>query len=551
MSELLSRSREDFTKELSAYQRRLDSLAQLLAARSECVAVCIVNQELYIAANEFFIGSKTDNKGNANYAAIEEIMKYFQTLVRSKNQDNELRKNIFQTICSSARFKEASPGDAFVKKIADDVLEGKDLTISDIHNKYGKNSSIAAKMYGEFVKLRKSFLKLEESCISPDPELKPLQASLSKDFKILKEENSTGVHAEVQILATVINLIEHKNYCTDDPKKGEKIYIGISRLCCLHCRCMLETANEELKERHISTNFSFRGKHDLDFVGNWKSPSIFEQGYNSVRESSHPSRKGDEDQLQATLASSIGKKAKETILQYLQKDKPVGISMEGSESDSEAEIDNININKQKSLLEQHLRLMQDMQKTEDFASGMRLISIALCMHNNDSFRQLYKLGQDLPVEEKTRYLNAIVENLNNSKDFSDSQKTITLAELVKIIKKPNLVGDRLAREFQEYNPPSLLAQEGLIGEKTQADTVAQRMSSFDRSPPDAFGLSNINSSLDATRAIATDDDVYDGGHHDDNKKSNSGEDLTRKVEGSSEYESKPKKTKVNLPKNNT
>jgi len=309
------RKREDLTDNLPPAQRRLDSLAQLLAARSECVAVSIVNGNLYLAANELFKDSRTnDDKDNKNYVAIKSIMNYFRGLALNKSQVTDLqRKEIFQTICSTSRFKEASLGDEFVKKIATDVLEGKDLTISDIHKEYGKNSSIAAKMYGEFIKLRKNFLKLEEVCISADEKLKPLQEALSKGGQILKEENLTGVHAEVQLLATVIQSIENGTYLNKDPK--EEIYIGVSRLCCLHCRCMLETANKELNARNILTSFAFRGKHDLDFVGNWKPPHIFEEGYNSVRESSHPSRKVDEDKLQDTLAFSIGKNAKAIILE--------------------------------------------------------------------------------------------------------------------------------------------------------------------------------------------------------------------------------------------
>ena len=63
-----TRNRQDLTKTISPDQRRLDSLAKLLASHSECVAVSILDGKIHITANELFKGTQIEN--NKNYAAI-------------------------------------------------------------------------------------------------------------------------------------------------------------------------------------------------------------------------------------------------------------------------------------------------------------------------------------------------------------------------------------------------------------------------------------------------------------------------------------------------
>lgn len=55
------RERNDFTMSLDQSQRRLDSFAKLLSLNSECVAVTVINGEVWIAANDLHKGSKPTN----------------------------------------------------------------------------------------------------------------------------------------------------------------------------------------------------------------------------------------------------------------------------------------------------------------------------------------------------------------------------------------------------------------------------------------------------------------------------------------------------------
>jgi hypothetical protein len=435
-----TRNRQDSTKILSPEQRRLDSLAKLFAAHSECVAVFILDGQIYITANELFKGTQIEN--NKNYAAIKEIMGYFQKMAKSESITPEERENIFVKICSTARFKESSP-EGIAEKIAKDVLEGKGLTltIDDIYVQYKGNVAVASRMYGEFAKLRKHFLKLEQVCSSPAEELQSLKNTFSQDFIILKEEASSGIHAEVQLLAEAIKSNDFLN-------QNKKIYIGISKLCCLHCRCMLETANEELKKNGVE--FIFRGKHDLDFSANWSPPSIFEKGYNSVRRNPRSTRHDTSAFEENTLGFAIGKNSKTLIDKLSDEVKPKGISMDASESSSEeGGKTEVTIYKQKAFLESNLQLIASMT-TEDLVSTRKLISIALAIHDSNAFLQLSKIAKSIPDPEKTDYLAAIMGEMNSR--VSESEEKITLEKIIKIIKNSKLVGDSLAEAFKEYIP---------------------------------------------------------------------------------------------------
>ena len=147
-----------------------------------------------------------------------------------------------------------------------------------------------------------------------------------------EEENTTviKVHAEVQLLSKIIAMIEKGELHVE--KNKQVIYLGISKLCCVSCRKMLDNANKGLAKYAMVINDSednektkrqdqsvggaaaggeassehnvelkTRGRHDLSFP--WFPPHRFANGYYALESEKY----ADED---GSLAFKIGRATK-------------------------------------------------------------------------------------------------------------------------------------------------------------------------------------------------------------------------------------------------
>lgn len=445
--------RHDLTKELEAAQRRWDSFAKLLAGHSECVAVTIIGEKIYITANELHPAHKGEQGGNKTYITIVAVMKYFQEIAKGIKRSAEEREVIFcKHICTTGRFKEAAKPD-LAKSIAKEVMTFKDPTISEIIKKYSSDFDMASRMYSEFSVLYEDFLKLEEGLISDEPQYKELKKTfeqLSESSILSKEEK--GTHAEMQMLAEIIESGQLKKM-----KPDQRVYIGISKLCCLGCRCMLEAANDAIKE----SKFLTRGRHDIDFPDNWKPPKKLKMGFDAFLENemqtklrSAQSKQSIMEEQKKDIAFIIGFKGHEAIsscrkvkeeAKKVAEEKSDAVSMAASQSDSEpdAKIDH-KITNFKQKLSEHLSFIKNIQKSSSDSKEMvELTEIAINLHELQEFRDLLKrLDNRAGQASLGRAVLGLLTYYNDK-----YEKKLNKEILQKIVSIADLVGNELAQAY--------------------------------------------------------------------------------------------------------
>lgn len=476
------RERVDYTKERASEQRILDSLAKVLAARSECIAVVIVNQQLYIASNDLFIGSQTTK--NKNYKSIMSIIGYFRKIIANNEaeQENMLveKEHIFcEVIAVATRYKFAT-SKVVAREIAKNVMQGMDPTISEIRFMHKHSSGSAAQMYNEFTKLYKHFIKLETELRQNSSALKKV---FNKDIKILQEQKVAGVHAEMQLLAKIVSFVNNDR---DFVNNNKNIYIGISKLCCLHCRCMLQVANDRLATlAGDQILLLIRGHHDLDFE-NWICPDLFLKGYNSVRSSKYTSRVLSEND--SSMEFLIGSDGRRLIQEYLQDQQPKSdlevIDMDPDSSSSEASIIDSQVDQAHQALLRHWNFIEKMKKHGFTDNYEKLVLIAITMHELKSFHRFCKQITELDSPSIKSNLLAILGGLQK-KLVTSLESEITLEDLKTIMQTPIFVGKKLAKIFNKQEQPtkephsllfaldlSLAKQEKI----TKTDSVARELS---------------------------------------------------------------------------
>ncbi len=289
------RHRLDLTEKTDSSERRLDSLARLLAvgSGSVCVAIAVFNKQLIIASNSFFAGANPPRTGtrdnNEELRAIREILDYFRKVANGEDPSTDTRKAMFIKICKMAKSKPRDEpyatllGDKRFEKLINALLSGQNPKISVFKKEYDEAYADATAAYAVFHKLLQAFTKSERSLIEkrnlPDNEQlsdEYFQAFIAKPL-ILRIEQKQNVHAEVQILGEIVRAVEESRISSP-----QEIYVGISKLCCLDCRVMMEECVEVLQERGIT--LEVRGHHDLSFKkgeSGWISPKQFSEGYDA------------------------------------------------------------------------------------------------------------------------------------------------------------------------------------------------------------------------------------------------------------------------------
>ncbi len=483
----LFRGRLDRTEEIADYHRRLDSFAKILAAHSECVAVTIINGELHVTANELF---RTSKENNQIFISIKEIFSYFNKLAKT-GDDSEREKVFCEKICTASRLKVAFSSE-LVTQIAQSAFQKKKLSIADIREEYHSNAVVASQMYSLFADLYEDFCKLEDTCKSSKGQFATLKKAFKQDIKILHEESIVGIHAEMQLLAEIV-----KESSSDFSffNKNKDIYIGVSKLCCLHCRCMLETAQQKLPQ--LSTDsLLFRVYHDLDF--GWSPPDLFKMGYNApqrVTRAAATSSSQTED-----VPFLIGRAGRSQIEIIIEQHKEFS-SMVDSASESEAESTFIDsIKDHKKVLEKHLKFIENLQKHGDFLDSIKTLNAAKLLYDCKSFTNFLKSIKNISDNmKKEEYLSAIVGELNSL----NMEKGLTKDQLEKIMGDTNLVGEKLVTLFNEMkeriSKPSLqqgfgrkLSKLGRELEKQVSSDDERDLSSADKHLP-LKGKDNIKS----------------------------------------------------------
>jgi len=257
--------------------RRLDSLSKLLArgSGSTCVAVSIIDGKLVVAANDFFSGTKDGEGQNVKVDNIRKILSHFKRVIDKTQISEEERKETFNLICSVDKPSitetpySVQLGNEKFQKVIEDVVSGKPVTSEMYRKEFGKAWKIAWDAYGHFSDLLRKFNKVE---IWLQNEQKPPNILLTSEDpaqnSILMREAEDGVHAEMQILSEIT---QHQQDSKNKQTKG--FYIGISKLCCLHCDRVLQAANEVFLENDLP-KVSYKGAHELSFEKGWKTPLL-------------------------------------------------------------------------------------------------------------------------------------------------------------------------------------------------------------------------------------------------------------------------------------
>lgn len=317
-------------------QRRLDAFARLLACKSMCVAICIIDGVFNITLNELKDNSRETRRG---VVSIKYIYAYFSDLAKDIDRGAD-RKKIFTEICAFQRLsyigitRSGLPIPQDTSTLLTMAMKESDITTLDaFYNayKYEREVPMAFFIYGLFRHLYRDFCKLEKEIMNKkidpfrtdkdnDDKMK-FMAALKRDPLIYHKESESNVHAEVQLLSKIVSNYEPSPF-------NQTYYIGISRLCCLHCRTMIEAANLHSKN---AIEVITRGKHDMDFK--WICPDLFSDGYETS--SKNPAKKN--------LAYMIGFTTKKRTSELLEQDKTKGnqeatLSDSGSDNEEEPEV---------------------------------------------------------------------------------------------------------------------------------------------------------------------------------------------------------------------
>jgi hypothetical protein len=467
--ENIERSPFDHTHELHPDERRMDSLAVMLAAQSICVATAVISGKIYIAANELH-ATHTESKKES---AISSIYEYFNNLARnpliSHIQPNyqAYRLRNFQEIGSKSRLQQIVKPSLFIR---DDLYaEVAKKVVNHTHGRVDLHSAMReAKheaeafgiLYGHYTILYRHFKKLEDSLThkgSAPTETEKREdslngnqlAALSHHSVILKRELRAGVHAEMQILAYILDNLD-KIHKENIPRE---IYIGISKLCCLNCHIVLDVANSVFEKRRIPIKLNFRGAHDRSFLkrrkekeareDSWICPTTLSEGYNATT-------KKIEEEEEEEIAYEIGKLSRKKIDKLREMPQPAGpMTAEGSDSDTSSQGDSeLTIYKEK--LEDYQRFLKSRKVETQTTLLLKEISTVLDIYKIEAFTSLWS-ARKLDTEQLLRSQSTILERYN----LIHPEAKLTKQALIAILQDPIYVGEKLSKRFMDVNlPPS-------------------------------------------------------------------------------------------------
>ena len=288
-------------KNVSQKNRRLDSLARLLEGESTCVAVCFIDNTVFITCNELKDIKKGEGFSNKHATLMQNLLnhllKYAVTdslsdkLTLEKNNDEGKKAEIHlltalgnASINAKKIMKDGwnfgfSPNiieNSLIEKIVESLLQDKTQI-----NWMLQGQEVAEQHLSEDDKTFWNNIKTTtRKEFSPENRKKTLMIKdkldtinlcyklcwrLIRDYKKVKKffKNNTittfnllsigedNEHAEMRMIGY---LLETGKISLSDFTISP-IYIGISKLCCAHCACAIHTVNEVIKTK-IGLTFS-------------------------------------------------------------------------------------------------------------------------------------------------------------------------------------------------------------------------------------------------------------------------------------------------------
>ncbi len=205
-------------------------------------------------------------------------MKYFNDYQSSSIFDENERVFLLQNICCEKTSSISKRSSINISREIVDVIVAElsaDTSLLDHPFKvstYRDDSPATALVVSELKRIHRDLCKLENSI--RDDDISTNLACLFKEHEVLKIATQPGVHAEVQLLEKIVSEYEKGSVLP------HRINVGISKLCCLNCRTMLQAANQVFFENDINITLVFQGQHDLSFK--WFPPSLFSKGYDEA-----------------------------------------------------------------------------------------------------------------------------------------------------------------------------------------------------------------------------------------------------------------------------
>lgn len=277
---------ENKTTKRPSHHRRLDQLAWLLEGTGVCSAIAEIGGKFYVSANAFFCSTQNNN---SQLVYVRKIMNYFGLIANDliKQQQIQIYRNDLMKLICEAQIKatrgmiripqnifelvvSVAPHATISKLGWGEVLEKNRDLIAGKTDLFYVAVGLVSMIFNRIRKIEDAIVAARTS--SADTITKEQFAAFLTwaPENILLHEQNQGVHAELQILSSLIASI----YNGQAPAK--EVYIGISKRCCFDCNNMLTAASDELlKQRGIKVLFG--GAHDASFTEKWVEPSIFDR----------------------------------------------------------------------------------------------------------------------------------------------------------------------------------------------------------------------------------------------------------------------------------
>jgi hypothetical protein len=548
------RAKERVQNEVSYEERRHDTLARLLASKSICVAVAILNDNsgptLYVSSNELYVSSKKNTKSTS----IDNILKYFSTLGlpgAPVPTITDMQATFSQHIATAFRLNELLQGaplrvsDAVFEEVIDFLATPRERR-GGIHKYISnhENPSAAGLTYGTFSRPWKDWRRMTTLLTDAPPDIKAseLRQVLKSNYRILNN-GSNKVHAEARVVGEIIERRYQQLLLIG--KEGLKpltVYIGISKLCCLACNILIETANTISEKYGMKLTIKVRGAHNLpnklkNGKIDWEIPKIFKNGF---KQGFTKTVTLHNDNTSTTLFYDIGflsgqklKTAlKEEEKQSNSKKDNAFVSMIPDRSDSDTDsIGGEGPSALQSQTLQHLKRIElflqtesssDLSVKEHLEKLLQKITQAKSLCNTPTYIDIIAVkNSPIPslADAKTSFGTLLIE-------MREIGALITRGQLVDLLQNPTLIDEKIVKHFSEF----VAAENELITSSSSSSSSSKRdllhppllLSSSHIGPrgslssmvaaPEAIPLESINSTSTANVLTTTtnSDEIKDG-----------------------------------------
>jgi hypothetical protein len=280
--------------------RRLDSLAKVFKGNDTCAALVVTNSKILVTSND---------ANDTRISYMDSVKNFLVKIVQGKincedveglnsfNIPIEIVKSYFKSSerFSMKVFKEAQINDHLLSKICLDVLNKENLHSIPPAKKTKYNKNVFNYRPSEELL---QIVNLDQECIDIiNKGMGYISTSLRKvgDYlltieqvdwiEFIKQENfeflenkakkDNVLHAEMRIITEVIK--DNTLITNSNNDSINKLYIGITWLCCLDCHATITALNEYFKENNNKINFLFKGAHNKDFGDKWREPDFLDE----------------------------------------------------------------------------------------------------------------------------------------------------------------------------------------------------------------------------------------------------------------------------------